>query len=321
MRHRRLPVHTIPVPTPYPIGPVNVYLIARDPVTLVDTGPLTADAWSALEDGLARRGFRVEDVERVLLTHGHQDHYGLARRIERLSGARVLGGALDRGHFRMERSTKLLLDQLSRHGFGIVTRALLVAGVASIDTHAEKLQAFTPLSGGEVLPGDGWSVAVHAVPGHTPGSLAFEVPEARLLLTGDTVLRDVTPNAIVDEDPQRPGETFRSVSRYLESLEALAGAGAGATLLTGHGRPVLDFAAHREKVAGKYRRRIAQLEAALAGRTRTVREVVEEMFPGIDAVHVYLAYSEVLGFLMYLEDQRRVEAVRGERLDRYRLAA
>ena len=76
-----VPVFTIPVPTPFPVGPVNVHLIAREPVTLVDTGPLTEDAWDALRHGLARHGFRVEDVERVLLTHGHQDHFGLAARI------------------------------------------------------------------------------------------------------------------------------------------------------------------------------------------------------------------------------------------------
>ena len=164
----------------------------------------------------------MEDVERVLLTHGHQDHFGLAARIERAGRAKLLGGRLDRGHFRGERNGRFLLDALTRAGFGGAARFTMVAMTAAVDRFAEPLSSWDELAGGEVLTGDGWSVVVRAVPGHTPGSLTFEVPEAGVLFTGDTVLRDITPNAIVDEDPERPGETFRSVSRYFESLEGIA---------------------------------------------------------------------------------------------------
>src|SRR5438552_17793579 len=44
----------IPLPTPFYIGPVNVYLIAEDPVTLIDTGPKTKEALEALHEGLRR---------------------------------------------------------------------------------------------------------------------------------------------------------------------------------------------------------------------------------------------------------------------------
>ncbi len=315
-----VPVHTIPVPTPFPVGPVNVHLIARDPVTLVDTGPLSDEAWELLRAGLARRGLAPGDVRRVLLTHGHQDHFGLAARLAR-GGADLWGGVLDRSHFAMRRNTRMLLDAMTRHGFGAATRLAVTASTAGVDTYSEALQEWNGLHGGEVLPGDGYSVLVRSVPGHTPGSLTFEVPEAGILFTGDTVLRDITPNAIVDEDPLHPGETFRSVSRYFESLEALGAAAPGAELLTGHGRRIPDFASHREKLEGKYRLRVDQVVRTLAGGPRTVSEMVASMFPGVDAVHIYLAYSEALGFLMYLEDLGRVERIRGSRIDRFRLAA
>jgi glyoxylase-like metal-dependent hydrolase (beta-lactamase superfamily II) len=45
-------VRTIPIPTLFPVGPVNVHLIENDPITLVDTGPHTDEAWEALRDGL-----------------------------------------------------------------------------------------------------------------------------------------------------------------------------------------------------------------------------------------------------------------------------
>ncbi len=312
-------VRTIAVPTPYPVGPVNVYLVKRDPVTLIDTGPLTDEAWEALTAGLADEGLKVNDVRRVLLTHGHQDHFGLGQRMADLSGARLFGGRLDHAQFRMRRNAKLLLDSLARADFGLGARFVMMVVVSHVDLFAAPLAAWDELSGDETLPGDGWSVVVRSTPGHTPGSLTFEIPEAGLLFTGDTVLRDITPNAIVDEDPERPGEAFRSVSRYFETLAAIEETNAGSCLLTGHGRPIPDYPAHRAKVRRKYARRIRQIESVLGDAPKTVRELVTAVFPGVDPANVFLAWSEILGFLMYLEDEGQVERVAGRMTDRYRL--
>lgn len=312
-------MRAIAVPTPFPVGPVNVFLVAAEPVTLVDTGPDTPEAWDALVAGLAESGLSPADVKRVLLTHGHHDHFGLAARIADVSGAALLGGRLDRRHFRMERENRLVLERLTRAGFSLATRFVLVAAVAAIDRYARPLAGWDELEGGEVLGGDGWSVVVREAPGHTPGSLTFEVPEEGLLFTGDTVLRDITPNAIVDEDPELPGETFRSVSRYFETLDRISATSGAAHLLTGHGREIPDYAEHRVRVGEKYRRRIRQIEAALAGGWKSVREVVVEVFPAVSTVNVYLAFSEILGFLMYLEDVGRVAKREGPLLDLYRL--
>lgn len=314
-----VPVATIPVPTPFPVGPVNVHVVLAEPFTLVDTGPLTDDAWDALRAGLARHGLSVADVERVLLTHGHQDHFGLAARIERAGKACLFGGRLDRGHFRGLRNRRMLFEALTRAGFGPIERFTMAAMTAAVDHYAEPLASWDELSGGEVLPGHGYSVRVRSVPGHTPGSLTFEVPEAGVLFTGDTVLRDITPNAIVDEDPERPGEAFRSVTRYFASFDSIEPG--DAELLTGHGRRVPDFAAHRAKLEGKYASRIAQIERSLAGPPTTVESLCRRIFPTVRPMDLYLAYSEVLGFLMYLEDLGRAERVRGPLRDRWRLAA
>jgi len=69
----------ISLPTPFYIGPVNVYLIAEDPITIIDTGPKTKEAIAALRAGLRGAGFLVSDIRRIVLTHAHEDHCGLAR--------------------------------------------------------------------------------------------------------------------------------------------------------------------------------------------------------------------------------------------------
>ncbi len=58
----------ITLPTPFPVGPVNVYLVKDDPLTLIDTGPKTREARDALFAGLRAAGVRALDIKRIVLT-------------------------------------------------------------------------------------------------------------------------------------------------------------------------------------------------------------------------------------------------------------
>jgi hypothetical protein len=58
----------IEVPTPFSVGPVDVYLLEDDPLVLIDTGPDSATALFALEAGLAKEGYSLEDIGLILLT-------------------------------------------------------------------------------------------------------------------------------------------------------------------------------------------------------------------------------------------------------------
>ena len=73
-------ITSLSVPTPFYVGDVNVYLIREDPVTLIDVGPKTREAAEVLRRKLAAEGVLFSDVRRIVLTHAHEDHCGLAVR-------------------------------------------------------------------------------------------------------------------------------------------------------------------------------------------------------------------------------------------------
>src|SRR5262249_8365559 len=75
--------------TPFPVGPVNVILVEGDPLTLVDTGPKSDVSRAGLEAGLGSLGYRIEDLRRIIVTHHHADHLGLAAEIVARSCAEV----------------------------------------------------------------------------------------------------------------------------------------------------------------------------------------------------------------------------------------
>ena len=82
-------IHALSVPTPFIVGRVNCYLIEDEPLTLVDTGPNSGTSLDGPGGALARHGRRVEDLERIVVTHQHMDHFGLLRILAERSGAEV----------------------------------------------------------------------------------------------------------------------------------------------------------------------------------------------------------------------------------------
>ena len=64
-------LHAIELPTPFPVGPITVFVgdAPGEPLTLIDTGPRTAEAQLALEAGLARLGYTPDELGHIIVTH------------------------------------------------------------------------------------------------------------------------------------------------------------------------------------------------------------------------------------------------------------
>ncbi|MFN2480081.1 MAG: MBL fold metallo-hydrolase [Pyrinomonadaceae bacterium] len=289
----------VSLPTPFYIGPVNVYLIAEDPVTLIDTGPKTKEAREALREGLRRARLRVSDIRRIVLTHAHEDHCGLAKQVrDEAKDAEVFVHGWETGH----RAGRLAYEE---------HRALLVrAGVPSEEIDEmrklyEHVREFadaladdehSELKDDAELEFATGALRVVHTPGHTPGSCSFVREADRTVIAGDCVLKRVTPNPVLSPDPVDPTRRFRSLAEYLVSLARLRTF--SPTLVHGgHGDAVDDY----EELFTRYLRAIRERQTAVVSLVpkagATAWDVSRELFPGADDVHRFLAVSEAVAHL------------------------
>jgi len=291
-------------------GKINLYVIAGDPLTLIDTGIGTPEAWTALEEGLAEHGLKVDGIQRVVLTHKHADHIGLASQIRERSGAEVFIHEDDLDSIAN-------LDALHEEFIPLVCERLRafhtpeeeVEALAKFLGHGRRFARQTqaePLADGHKFQVSGQDLEVIHTPGHTQGSICLRY--GRHFFSGDHVLPTISPNIGAGELRRRG-----MMQRFLNSLDRVAKYQSDDLVaFPGHGRPFSNLAERAAELKAHHLQREASiLENLRSGGPKTVYETAKSLWSRLPGYHLTLGTAEVNAHLEKLIDENRVREIDG----------
>ncbi len=310
----RLPAWVQPVslPTPFWLGSVNCYLLTERPVTVIDPGTLQPGSLGRLRAVLNSNGLDFDDIEVVVVTHAHPDHYGAAAVLAARSQARIVCALDEVENLLGLEDVEARAELLVRLGVpGVDARAI----ITKIDTQVARMvrpaprAMITPVEDGAVLPVGGRQLVCIVTAGHADGHLSLWDPVDRVLLSGDHLLARIIP---VPSLSDRQGR--RSLPEYLASLSRFAGLELE-VVLPGHGRPFTEVDVLADRVRSHSRQRADEIAEVLRDGPATVFDVAHRLQWQPEGGRLLLGLAHAQGHLDLLEDGGRVtcETDRGVR--------
>jgi len=312
-------IHQIQLPIPFPMKTTNVFLVDESPRTLIDTGIKTDLSFERLTQSLRELGFSISSIERILITHGHIDHYGQALKISSLSGAPIYLHPKEYGRIRsIIHSFGSLRTILLRNGVprGMVNETIHF--MESAQRMADPLSEAFFLEDGEPVSFTSMIWRTIHCPGHSPGLICFYWPEKKVLFTGDHLLKEITPNPVLYVPDHNPPFRYPSLGEYLCSLQKLERIEMD-LLLPGHGEEVDDPKGLIRKITDHHQERKDHVRSILAQGKKTPYEIALDLFPGVPPFEIFLGISEAVGHLEILREEGRVRVEEQEGKDYYSL--
>ena len=324
-----LGIFRIPLPIPFiqAGGPVNAYIIEEESgLLLFDPGLGTKQSQAALAEGIALTGHRFDEVNRIVLSHGHIDHFGAAAwvleqigrtiptHIHSADAGKVLQSGADWPAL-LTRNARYL----SRLGLPLRVLEEMVADVGSDADLGRRLPDIRPLLQGDTFGCRHVTLEVHHMPGHTPGLCCLYDRDHRLLFSADHLLEHVSPNPLIELAAGGEPPSFKPLVSYFESIDRVRTLEVD-LVLPGHAAPFSGYLEVIDSLLSFYGRRQAKLLQALKLGPMTVYEAARELFPPTRTFELFLMISETLGNLELLEHRGEIERETDGEFIRFRLA-
>jgi glyoxylase-like metal-dependent hydrolase (beta-lactamase superfamily II) len=314
-------IHRLRIPTPFAVGRVNCYLLEDEPLTLVDTGPNSGKALDELQGQLGARGYSIDDLGMVILTHQHIDHLGLVEIIVEHSGAEVaaLGLAAERlANFAddAEEEDRFAVELMLRNGIPQEVAFALQSVSRSFRGWGAKAEVTRRLEDGEKLAFRDRTLEVLHRPGHSPSDTVFWDERRRILIAADHLISHISSNPLIARPLDGSSRRPQALVTYIESMRKTREMPAE-IVLSGHGEPIVDHVALIDDRLAKHERRKEKIYDLIAERPRTGYEIAQAIWGNVAVTQAFLTLSEVIGHTDLLLNEGRVREVEDGEVVRY----
>lgn len=335
-------IHAIGVPqdTQSRTGPTWAYLFDNDGLTLIDAG--ATGSYRLLADGIEAAGYRARDIERVVITHGHQDHDGAAGKLAQQADAeiwahRIYGHLLQFNPWDIQRNpTSPLQNEMQR----------VVAADAGNDSgeaaqrsasyrrrhkeYVETRRGFRVSRGLDANERQGDLTFLHA-PGHSPDEICVTMDG--LVFTGDHVLPEITPHpttktrfsaAVRGSLPAHlhcAEDAYYGLEAYLRSLKLISDLGADIAVLPAHrlfskNRFNLETTKRAGEILEHHALRLGRILHRVGKEPKSLEDITRGVFARRKLIggNLYMALSEIVAHIELLEDADDLEIADDARL-------
>ena len=297
------------MPLPFQLDHINLWLL-RDGAgwAIVDTGFANDESRAAWTDILARLD---GPVTRLIVTHFHPDHLGLATWLQEKTGAALW---MTTGEFL---TAHAVWNEVGGHGTRFMTEQFRLHGLAG-----ERLEKFAVRGPGyrKSMPGlpdfyhrlkaddtltvDGKTWQILIGHGHSPEHMALYCEELAVLISGDMLLPRISTNiSVFASTPEAD-----SLGWFLASLQEMASDLPPETLvLPSHGLPFTGIQPRVEALREHHEARCRELEESCRLTAKSAAELLGTLFPReLDMHQTMFAMGEAIAHLNYLEQAGRL---------------
>ncbi|SDX52565.1 Glyoxylase, beta-lactamase superfamily II [Marininema mesophilum] len=304
-------IYEVSLPLPFALKAIKSYVIrGSNGFTLIDTGLSYWQAHEAWEKARQEIGFDWTDVEKIVLTHYHPDHYGMAGMLQERCQAPVLMTETDYNQaalfFGRESDQP---DRMARfygeHGLPEEWTKQIPAHLRGFTKWVEPHPEPTFIQAGETIQLGDYSYEILHTPGHADGHVSFYDPARRLLIGGDFLLPKITPN--ISLWPECDPNPLDSYLTTLDKMKPLA----VDRVFPSHG-PVFEHYRERiQELMKHHGERLAEMKEWVTRKPLTATEVCFRIFGKNLSVHnLRFALSETLAHLEYLRQNGQIRRER-----------
>ena len=295
----------IPLPKS-PLKWLNSYIVkGGDKFLIIDTGFNCEECLNAMVTNLQKLGVDLNKTD-IFITHLHVDHMGLAGTLARKSSkvyfneqeARIINAREDV----LKKDWQKILDVYVANGFDAEGARL---SLKSHPAHKYGLQRridFATVKDGDTIVIGDFHFRCVSTPGHSPGHMSLYEANKKILVAGDHILFDITPNIAYWLEMED------ALGQYLANLEKVNALDVK-LVLTGHRRLIHDLRGRVRELEEHHRSRLNEVMTALGDGKQNILQIAPRITWDITAKtweefpppQKWFAFGETLAHVKYLE--------------------